>query len=144
MPLLDDKIKAEVLKALADIVNPVKLIMFTQQADSPECEFCAETRALAEEVAGLSDKLSLEVYDFVTDKAAAEQYKIDKIPALAVVGAQDYGVRFYGIPSGYEFGTLIQDIIQVSKGQSLLSDVSKAELAKINKPVRMQVFVTPT
>lgn len=142
MPLLNDKVKAEVQKALADIANPTRLVMFTQ--DAPECTFCAETRALAEEVAALSDKLSVEVYDFAADTAAVEQYKIDKIPALAIVGARDYGVRFYGVPSGYEFSALIQAILNVSKGESGLSQAGRAQIAKINKPVRIQVFTTPT
>jgi glutaredoxin-like protein len=144
MSLLNDKIKAEVQKAFADIAGPVKLVMFTQQQDALECQFCIETRTLVEEIATLSDKLSMVVYDFVADKAAVEQYKVDKIPALAIVGAKDYGVRHYGIPSGYEFGSIIQDILHVSTGQSGLSEKSKAEIAKINQPVHIQVFVTPT
>jgi len=144
MALLDDKIKAEVQKTFADIASPVKLVMFTQEQDALECQFCAETRTLVEEITGLSDQLSMELYDFVADEAAVKQYNIDKIPAVAVVGAKDYGVRYYGIPSGYEFGSLIQAILHVSKGESSLSKQSKADIAKIDKPVRIQVFVTPT
>lgn len=144
MSLLNDKIKPQVQQALADIAGPVKLVLFTQQQDALECQFCAETRELAQEVTELSDKLALEVYDFVEDQAAVEQYMVDKIPALAIVGARDYGVRYYGLPSGYEFGTIIQDILHVSRGESGLSEKSKADIARLNAPVRIQVFVTPT
>jgi alkyl hydroperoxide reductase subunit AhpF len=105
---------------------------------------CAETRALVEEVAGLSDKLSVEVHDFLDDKAVAAQYKVDKIPAIALVGAKDYGIRFYGIPSGYEFSSLMDDIVTVSKGESGLSAATKAAVARLAKPVHIQVYVTPT
>ena len=146
MPLLNDKIQAEVRKALQNMVGPVKLVMFTQASNALECEMCTETRALVEEIAALSPagRLTVEVHDFLDDKAATEQYKVDKIPAIAVVGAQDYGIRFYGIPSGYEFSSLMDDIVTVSKAESGLSAATKAAVAKINRPVHIQVYVTPT
>jgi glutaredoxin-like protein len=128
------------------MTNSVKLVMFTQ---SIECQFCAETRQIAEEISELSDKISLEVYNFVTDKATAELYDIDKIPAIAILSViddqdKDYGVRFYGIPSGYEFTSLIQGIIAVSTGESGLQPKTKEALAALKEPVHFQVFVTRT
>ena len=99
---------------------------------------------MIEEVAALSDKLSVKVFDFVTDTEAVQQYGIDKIPAVAIVGAKDYGIRLYGIPSGYEFGTLIEDIRLVSAGQSGLSQSTRDMVAKLEGPVHIQVFSTPT
>src|SRR5690606_39491044 len=59
--------------------------------------------------------ISLHVYDFEADRALAEQYGIDKIPAtILMLGGdqpQDYGIRYYGIPSGYEFSSLVQSIL---------------------------------
>ncbi len=109
---------------------------------------CAETRGLIEEVAALSAKISVEIRDFVADSEVAETYGIDKIPAVAIVregdAPADYGVRLFGIPSGYEFGTLIEDIRLVSSGDPALSDATLAELATLSSPVTIQVFVTPT
>ncbi len=146
MPLLNDKIQIEVRKALQNMAGPVKLVMFTQISNALECEMCSETKALVEEIAALSPagRLSVEVHDFLDDQAATEQYKVDKIPAIAVVGAQDYGIRFYGIPSGYEFSSLMDDIVTVSKAESGLSAATKAAVAKINRPIHIQVYVTPT
>ncbi len=124
-----------------NLVNPVRLVMFTQEI---ECEYCAETRQLVEEIAELSPKITAEIYNFVTDKPKAEEYKVDKIPAIAVIGQKDYGIRFYGIPSGYEFTTLLEDIVDVSRGESGLSEASKKAIATLTKPVHIQVFVTPT
>ena len=53
--------------------------MFTQEM---ECQYCRETRQISEEVASLSDNISVEVYDFVRDQEIVEQYNINKIPAL--------------------------------------------------------------
>jgi len=128
------------------LVDPVKLVMFTQ---SFECQFCAETRQIVEEVAALSDQVTYEVYDFVEDKEMVEKYSIDKIPAIVVLRSEDgaerdYGIRFYGIPSGYEFTSIIEDIMDVSKGESGLQPASKEAVAQLDEPVHFQVFVTPT
>lgn len=141
MPVLKDEKKEQVRKQLEGLVAPVQLVMFTQTI---ECKFCAETRALVEEVASLSDKVEAVIYNFVTDKDKADDYGVDKIPAVAVIGEEDYGVRFYGIPAGYEFTSLIEAIKTVSTGESQLSDVTKEALAQIDEPVHFQVFVTPT
>jgi glutaredoxin-like protein len=123
------------------LVDPVKIVMFTQEF---ECRFCSDTRKLAEELATLSDKITAEIYDFVADGAKAKEYGIDKIPALAIIGKKDYGVRIYGIPYGYELQTLIEAIINVSKGKTDLSDKTKSILKEVKSPVHIQVFVTLT
>lgn len=141
MPMLKDEDRKDVSEQLAGLSGPVRLVMFTQDF---ECNLCAETRELVEEIASLSDKVEAVVHDFAADKKEAERYGIDKIPAIAIVGEKDYGVRFYGIPSGYEFVSLMEAIKVVSSGQSELSDATREALAKIGDPVRLQVFVTPT
>ncbi len=147
MPLISAK-DAELLRNefVTQLVNPVKLLMFTQTF---ECQFCAETRQIVEEVAALSDKITAEIYNFVVDKAVAESYGVDKIPAIAILRVEgdrekDYGIRFYGIPSGYEFTSLIEDILDVSKGESGLQPKTKKAVAELTEPVHIQVFVTPT
>jgi glutaredoxin-like protein len=141
MPILKDEDRKEVSEQLAGLSGAVRLVMFTQDF---ECHYCAETRELVQEIASLSDKVDAVVYDFVADKQEADAYRIDKIPAIAVVGGKDYGVRLYGVPSGYEFVSLMEAIQVVSSGQSELSEVTREALAKMTDPVHLQVFVTPT
>lgn len=141
MGFLQDKDKEHIRSMFKDLTGEVKLILFTQEI---ECQYCRETRQILEEVSELSDKIKLEVYNFVTDKAIAEKYNVDKIPATVIEGTKDFGIRYYGIPSGYEFSSLLEDIVDVSKGDSGLSEQSKALLKEINAPLRLQVFVTPT
>jgi glutaredoxin-like protein len=142
MPLLQDKDKKVIETHFQEeLVNPVRLVNFTQAL---ECEFCAETRQLAEEVAALSDKIELEVYNLAIDKEEAKEYGVDKIPAIAILGEKDYGVRYYGIPSGYEFSSLIEDIVDVSRGEVELLPATTEALAGIAQPLHFQVFVTPT
>jgi glutaredoxin-like protein len=139
--LPDDKKEAIRAEFKEKLVDPVKIIMFTQEL---ECRFCSETRQLAQDMATLSDKISVDVYDFVKDAEIAKQYNIDKIPALAIIGKRDYGVRIYGIPFGYELNTLIEGITTVSRGTTDLSEKTKTVLKDIQKPVHIQVFVTLT
>jgi glutaredoxin-like protein len=140
MPLLNKETATQVRQELTEIAGPVRLVMFTQEF---ECEFCAQTGQLVEEVAGLSDQLTGEIHNFVVDKEKAEELGVDKIPAIAIIGAEDYGVRFYGIPAGYEFASLSHAIKLVAAGRSDLSDNTLEVLAGVSEPVHRQVFVTP-
>ncbi len=141
MALIDDSARKEISKLLTELTNPVRLVNFTQTI---ECQFCGETRQLLEELAGMSDKLHLDVYNFIEDKDQVEAFGIDKIPATVVMGERDIGIRFYGIPSGYEFTTLLEAIKMVSRGDSGLAEDTRQKLAVVNSPVHIQVFITPT
>lgn len=121
--------------------HPVKILMFTQEI---ECRFCSDTRELVQELATLNDKIKVEIYDFVADAKKAKEYGVDKIPALVIIGKKDYGVKIYGIPYGYELQTLIQAIINVSKGKTDLANKTKSILAEVKVPVHIQVFVSLT
>lgn len=142
MDILSEEAKKHMREDLEKaMVNEVKLIMFTQEV---ECQFCKETRELLEEVATLSPKIKVEVYDFIKDGEKAKEYQIDRIPAIAVIGKKDYGIRFYGMPTGYEITALVQDIIDASKGITKLSEETRNKLKTVNKPIHIQVFVLPT
>jgi glutaredoxin-like protein len=141
--MISDRDRKPVQDRLAKLVKPVKAVVFTQEM---ECQFCRETRQLLEELAGLTDKLEVEVKDFIKDEAEAKKLGVDKIPAVVLLGQgeKDYGIRFYGIPAGYEFVSLMESLEMVSKGDSGLSPVSRNKLKAVNKPLALQVFVTPT
>lgn len=139
--MLQEREKKLVAEVFKELKNPVKLINFTQEL---ECQFCRETRQLLTEVAGLSDKVSLEVYNFQLDRQKVDEYQVDKIPATVIEGERDYGIRYYGAPVGYEFATLLTDIADVSKGESNLKPETKEALKKIDQKVHLQVFATPT
>jgi alkyl hydroperoxide reductase subunit AhpF len=141
MAILSASDAARVREMLADLPNPVRLVFFTQTLN---CETCEPTKQILGEVAGLSGQITVEEHNFLLDKDAAARYGIDRVPAIAVVGAQDHGIRFLGIPSGYEFMSLIDAIKLVSAGDSGLGEASRALLAGVESPLALQVFVTPT
>jgi glutaredoxin-like protein len=123
------------------LVNPVTLTVFTQEI---ECDYCRETRELAQEISSLNSKIRIQVFDLLKDKEKASEYHVDKVPAIVVEGSKKSRVKFYGVPAGYEFSTLMKDVIQASRGETALSAESKKMLSTINRPVHLQVFVTPT
>ena len=132
------KLKTDLARML---VNPVTVTVFTQEI---ECDYCKETRGLVEEIGSLNDKIKVQVLDLLKDKAKAEEFDVDKVPAIVIEGPRKAKVRFYGIPAGYEFNTLVKDIVQASTGATELTPETKSRLANIKKPVHVKVFVTPT
>jgi glutaredoxin-like protein len=133
--------KEHIKKHFEEMAGDVELIVFTQEL---ECQFCKETRELVLELAALSPKIKTKIYDFVLNSDEDIKYNIKKIPAIAIVGSSDYGIRYYGVPAGYELSVLVAGIIEVSKGVSSLPDTIKKRMAEIKKPVHIQVFVSPT
>lgn len=154
MELLSQEIRDITRKKFeAEMVNKVTVLYFTQEPrllivpnriPGQECTFCREARQLLEEVKSLSDKIDLQVFDFVAQKDKAAEFGIDKIPATVVLGTKDHGIRFFGIPSGYEYTSLVEAIVDVSKGATELGQKTKESLGTIDKDVHIQVFVTPT
>lgn len=106
--------------------------------------YCSATHDVLQEISSLSNKIALEVYDFVEDAELAKKYGVDKIPATLLIGDKDYGIHFYGVPGGYEFNVLIQDILNIGKGDAELSNEVLAELNKVDQPVHLQVLISPT
>jgi glutaredoxin-like protein len=142
MSLIPDDQKERIRSELAErLVNPVRVIMFTQ---AMECKLCADTKQLIYELAEFNEKIQAEVHDFVADAQLAYEYGVDKIPAIIIRSEKDYGIRFYGFPYGYEFQTLMEALASVSRGQTDLSEQTKQKLREIKIPIDIKVFTTLT
>ena len=139
--ILSDKDRAAVQKEFEKLAKPVKLTVFSQELGS---ESCRQTEWLVKEVAECSDKLSVEILNLVLDRERAEAYGVDRVPAVVVEGERDYGIRFFGLPSGYEFTNLIDSVIVASTGLPSLTAETQSALANLPTPVHIQVFTTPT
>src|SRR5262245_33098651 len=122
--------------------GPVKLVVFSQELVAGDS--CRQNEQLIREVAELDDRITVEVLNPAIDRERAEAYGIDQVPATVVEGARDYGIRFLGIPTGYEFSNLIDSIIAASSGEAGLTDATKTSLAELTGDVTIKVFSTPT
>lgn len=139
---IEDKILNEIKGMFQSIETDVTLHMFTRK---DHCLLCNETLSLVEQVSAQSDKIILDHCECDINSEKAQKYKIERHPAIVVEGQSKGLIRFYGIPSGYEFGSLIESIIMSGKttGSDLDPELVE-EIEAIDKPLHLQVFVTPT
>jgi alkyl hydroperoxide reductase subunit AhpF len=141
MGFLAAKDEEAVRKEFERIGGPVKLTVFASELGG---EHNSQTVSLIREVAALSDQITVTVLNPHIEREQAAAYGITESPAVVVEGAQDYGIRFLGVPAGYEFSNLIDSIIAVSTGEAGLSEETKAKLAGLTEDVTIKVFATPT
>jgi alkyl hydroperoxide reductase subunit AhpF len=142
MALIGDEVAAELKREFENLEHPVRLVVFSETVGHPESD---TVRQLVLELAALDPRIHPSSYDFVRDKEAADAARVARVPAIAVMGeTTDYGLRMYGLPQGYEFGSLVDAILDVSRGVSGLQEETKAALHALEVPVHIQVFSTPT
>lgn len=143
MAFLNERDQAAVRTEFANLGGPVRLVVFSQELIAGD--LCRQNAQLMREVADLADgKATVEVLNPVIDRERAEAYGVDQVPATVVEGARDYGIRFYGIPSGYEFSNLIDAMIVASTGTPQLAEATRDSLAALAADVQIKVFSTPT
>jgi len=131
----------DIAARLAALPAPVRLVFFTQTFG---CETCLPARQVVDQIASLSDRITVEEHSLVLDKDKVVEFGVDKTPAIVVVGEQDFGIRYYGVPVGHEVGSLIEAIDLAANGEPCLSEDSVIALAALDHAVHLQVFVTPT
>ncbi|MEJ5223364.1 MAG: thioredoxin family protein [Anaerolineales bacterium] len=144
--LLNEQITAQIKDIFGGLKYPVQVLLFTSKDN---CDYCDDTRQLLEEVTALDDRIGLSVYDLHADADLAKHYRVDKAPGIVIAAKEgdqitDMGVQYSGIPSGHEFSTLINAILMVSGRDSGLSPQTREFIQKLEKPLHLQVFVTPT
>ena len=142
MPILAPRDEEAVRKEFQRIQGSVKLVVFSQELVAGD--LCRQNEQLVREVAALDERITVEVLNPQIDRERAEMYGVSEVPAIVVEGARDYGIRFLGIPSGYEFSNLIDSIIVASSGDAQLSEATKSSLAGLTGDVTIKVFSTPT
>lgn len=140
--MLNAQTAAEVRQRFEALRDPVRLVVFSQSLTAPE--LCAENEALMREVAALSDRISVEVLNPAIDRERAAAYGITAVPATVVEGARDYGIRFLGVPGGYEFSAFLDAILVASTGEPALSAETRQALAGLAHDTEIKVFSTPT
>lgn len=143
MALFNDNIRRQLTEILSEMKDEVNIAFFTQEY---ECNTCQDAHSFVEEFAGLSDKVNYEVFELVKDKEVAEKYGVDKIPAMVLLDKDknDNGIRFYGIPGGYEINSFLTALKELSGNQEELPEELTSRIRAIDKDVHIQVFVTAT
>ncbi len=144
MAFINDENKRQVLEVFAkEMSGKVTLLLF-HDPSSEKCPYCTATMDLVTELAALDKRITLTIYDINKDQKEAKFLGVDKVPAIVVGGKKIYNVLYFGIPSGYEFSSLVEDIVEASKGVTSLSNATKEQLKKVSKPIDIKIFVTPS
>ena len=138
--MLGEKDKAYVKKTLGGMKDEVRLTLFSR--DGGECKYCGETEGLLGDIAAADPRVKVEILSLQKDAARAKELGIDKVPGIALLGRKDYNLRYFGLPSGYDFIPFVETIRALGDDNPGISPESAARLAKLTKPVQLSVFVT--
>lgn len=152
MPFLSEQDRQAVRTRLEnDLVEQVRVLVFSEVATGlyvpgrRECITCADTEALMMEVAELSDKIHLEINNVRENPELAADWGVSLTPTVAVCRETDSGVRFLGIPGGYEFLSFLETLISASAGNGAgLEQQSVEKLSSVGEDLEIKIFVTPT
>jgi glutaredoxin-like protein len=143
MSLLKDKDKKYLQEEFEkNLKEDVKLYVFTSKED---CQYCEQTVQIANELGELSDRIKVETHSIDSDKA--KEWGIESAPTTVITqdsGKENARIRYKGIPMGYEFSSLVEDIRRVSKNDPELEPEIIKKLEDVSSPIKIQVFVTPT
>ena len=142
MPIFRPEEGERVRRLFRALERPVELLVALGPEETPlagarDVDFGAETARVAQEVAALSERLSCRIEQ---GPAGFERY-----PAVAVLPeGEDVGIRYYGLPWGYELGSLIGGVLAAGRAEPGLSAESLERLRALDRDLAIDVFVTPT
>jgi len=132
---------SEIAARLAAVAVPIRLVVFTQTFG---CDTCYEARQVADQMASLSEQITVEEHNLVLDKDEVSKYQVDQVPVIAVVAERDVGIRYHGVPAGFEVESLVSAIEVVAGLAPAVSVSTQSVLDALGRDVRISVFVTPT
>jgi alkyl hydroperoxide reductase subunit AhpF len=135
--------EGRVRELFADLERPVELLVAHGPEETPlpgaarEIDFGEQTERIVRGLAELSENVSMRVEE--------EPPSFDRYPAVSVQPeGRDVGVRYYGLPWGYELGSLIGAVLEAGRTESTLKPESLEQLAALDTDLSIDVFVTPT
>lgn len=147
MSLLSDVNREHVSQRFAALPAPVHLLFFNQAFG---CDTCPDTKRIVDEVSSLGPNVTSEELNLVLDKEQTAAYGVDRAPTIVPLRRNsdgttvDPGIRFVGVPAGYEFMSFLDAIELVARGESGLSPETKGLLGELTEPITLRVFSTPT
>jgi alkyl hydroperoxide reductase subunit F len=142
VPLLRSEEEAKVREWLADLQRPVELFVAlgpeeVAPAGAGDIDFGAEMVRLCEGLAELGER--------VTCRVEEEPDGFPRFPAVSIrPDGRDAGLRYDGLPWGYELSSLVGAIVEAGREEPTLRPESRAALATLERDLALDVFVTPT
>lgn len=136
MAILTDDVLNQVKEVFKKLDQGVELLLVDEGGES-------EMDTLLQEIASTHEQVSYRRVG-LSDVPEAK-LREELLPAVLMKGPSGISrARFLGAPAGYEFGVLIQDMVDLSRGEIMLSPGTKSYLDGLQDEVHLQVFSTPT
>jgi NADH-dependent peroxiredoxin subunit F len=142
MALLRADEETKVREWFAELARPVELFVAlgpeeTPRAGSGDVDFGEEMVRVCEGLAELGERVSCRVEQ--------EPDGFPRFPSVSIrPEGRDAGVRYDGLPWGYELGSLIGGVVEAGRGEPSLRPDSLAALEQLDRELALDVFVTPT
>jgi alkyl hydroperoxide reductase subunit F len=142
MALLRPEEEAKAREWFAGLERPVELLVALGPEETPlpggrDVDFGAEAVRVAEGLAELGELVSVRVQQ--------EPEGFPRFPAISVrPEGRDVGIRYDGLPWGYELGSLVGAILEAGKTEPTLRPESLEALGALDRELALDVFVTPT
>ena len=150
MQILNDSDREFIINRFEnELVDEVNLTLFSQSnlgglvVPGRECETCAPTEQLLKEVSQTSDLINFKKLDIQNDAEEAERCGISRIPSFLVSKGEETNIRYLGIPAGTEFPVLMEALVNVSSGETKLTEETKDFLQTLTDEVLIKTLVTP-
>ncbi len=138
MEFFDDETRKAISERLSTMQDEVTLVFFDKKSQLNE-----HIKELLKQFSAMNDKLLLEIKEHDSEEAKREG--IVDAPVTVVKSANIKGkIHYYGIPSGYEFASLLEIVIGASTGKINELPSTVEFLNSLSKPLKLEVFVTPT
>lgn len=138
--ILKKKERAAAIEVFSGMESEVRLLFFNT---TEECKKCGDIGRLLKELSEMSGYVDHEVLDLEEDSSRAAELGVVRAPAIVMLGGggRDYGIRYYGLPLGYEFDSFLEAVLNTARGTTGLSPQTEEGLKLVTKPVTISVFV---
>jgi len=143
MALLSNEDREYLKGIFTGMKRNVNILLFTTE-EKEFCTFCNDIKSILDELKSISDKIQIQEFSFENNKDEVAKYDVKRGPALVLMADKDLGVKYYGIPAGYEFSSLVEDIVDIGNDTISIDEGLLETVKAISKPVHIQVFVTHT
>jgi alkyl hydroperoxide reductase subunit F len=140
--LLRAEEETKVREWFVELVRPVELLVAVGPEETPQAG--ARDLDFGDEMVRLCDALA-QLGERVTARVEQEPDGFPRFPAVSIrPEGRDAGVRYDGLPWGYELGSLIGAIVEAGRSEPTLRPDSLTALAELDRDLALDVFVTPT
>ncbi len=138
--------RAQIRQQFTAIEGPLKLEYYHQSPrrvmvpGRPDKPSCALAKELYEEIAELSDQISLTIYEREESREQVRRRDIVDVPCVLIRGELNRPLRFYGAPNGHLLVAMIRAMVLASTRQAKPSVKMKRLLSKLRRPTRLRLL----